>query len=92
MTSQSILAVAVSYGEVRGKAKEYPYFQPTLYRARARKRDGIPTWRHIRHLGVARRSRNLAEKDARDFSEELNATLLPGIRHGSPVDQPQPFA
>lgn len=76
--------ITISYGKVKGKAKEYRYIQPALYEAKHRK-DGVLTWRYLHHLGIARRSDKLAEKDAQEFANEYKIPLLKGIRHNMVV-------
>lgn len=62
--------VTVSYGLVSGKAKNYPYYQPALYEAVEIKSKGHLAWKKVKHLGSARRSRKIAEQDAKDFAQQ----------------------
>jgi hypothetical protein len=76
-----MFCVTVSYGIVRGKAKQYQYYQAAIYRAVPRK-DGILTWRHLYHTGTARRSAKLAEQDAMEIALEKGYPYVPNVRHG----------
>ena len=73
-------AITVSYGQVKGRAKQYPYYQPAIYEPRSRK-DGVVTWRYVKHVGTPRRYVTLAERDARERVCE-DTVFVPGIRHG----------
>lgn len=72
--------VTVSYGRVMGKAKNYPYFQPALYEKKKLK-NGKIVWSYVCHLGTARRSVKLAEKDAIKFASERNCSFQFNVRH-----------
>ena len=80
-------AITVGYGQVKGKAKEYPYLQPILYEVKAR-RDGVLTWRHVKHFGTPRRSNKLATRDAQLLAEQMGVSFLPKIRHGTIYSSP----
>lgn len=82
--------ITVSYGQVRGDAARYPYHQPALYEARARKSDGVVTWRYVKHLGRARRSQRLAWEGAKEHSAAYSVPLYRGIRHGAILKQYPP--
>jgi hypothetical protein len=79
--------VTVSYGQVKGNAKHYRYYQPAVYEAAARK-DGIMTWRHVEHRSTARRSTRLAEQDARALAADLGVMFLDGVRQNQAVAIP----
>ncbi len=79
-----IKCVTVSYGRVRGKAKNYPYFEPAVYFAK-RTKDGIVKWVLDYSCGGARRSARLAEQDARAIAAEKNIPFIFGVRQYHPV-------
>jgi len=72
--------ITVSYGKVRGKAKQYRYWQPVIYEEH-KTRDGRIIYKYVSHVGIARRSYNLAKIDAQSY----NIPYLEGVRHGSLV-------
>lgn len=67
--------VTVSYGQVTGKAKSYPYYQPALYKATFIKSRNHWAWVKIAHLGRARRSEKLAHEDAKNEAKSRNCKL-----------------
>ena len=77
--------VTVSYGKVAGSAKQWEYQQSALYTISARKRDGRPTWRYRRHLGIARRSPRLAQRDCQEWADRYGCGVIDGVRHGRGV-------
>ena len=85
-----MLAVTVSYGRVRGKARNYPYFQPAIYKA-TRLKNGKIVWAYQYHLGRARRSPKLAAQDADAAVGTFNepSVRLFGVRHLTPVSPEQ---
>lgn len=81
--------VTVSYGQVRGKAKQYPYFQPAVYETATRK-DGTAVWKYLHHAGEAHRSASLAEADAKDLADRLGVPYLPDVRQYVRVEATEP--
>lgn len=79
--------VTISYGKVRGKANNYPYFQPALYEKKKLK-NGKIVWSYVCHLGTARRSIKLAERDAINFASERNCSFQPKVRHLNIAEEP----
>lgn len=77
--------VTVSYGRVRGKARNYPYFQPCIYGEHITK-DNRKVWKLNRVLGIARRSANLAKKDALEIAKNRNIPFINGIRQWNIID------
>lgn len=81
------LKVSVTYGSVVGKARNYPYFQPALYKLHICQ-DGKIVWRHVAHLGIARRSRKLALQDAIKEGEKYKCPAGDwGSLHNKVVDR-----
>lgn len=76
--------ITVSYGQVKGKARDYPYFQPAIYESYTTK-DGRKLWKYIKHIGVARRSVKLCEKDTVDLSRKLDLLYIKKVRHWFPI-------
>jgi len=76
--------VTVSYGKVKGKAKQYQYRQPARYE-RKKLKNGKTVWAYVGHMGTARRSPDLATKDARRIAEENNLLFVRGVRHNNPA-------
>ena len=78
--------VTVSYGRVRGRARQYPYFEPCIYKTHLTK-DGRLLWK-LHSLGGtrARRSYGLAVEDAIKISHEKMVPYLSGIRQWVPVN------
>lgn len=72
--------VTVSYGKVKGKAREYQYWQPAVYEVKPLK-DGTLVWRYKYHTGTARRSEKLATQDALNLAKEKGIEYRKGIRH-----------
>jgi len=77
--------VTVSYGRVRGSARNYPYYQPAKY-ARHTTTDGRVVWKYVEHCGIARRSLKLAQQDALELAERLNCDFLDNVRQWNPVE------
>lgn len=77
--------ITISYGRVRGKAKNYPYFQPCMYEEYTTK-DGRKVWKLSKVLGRARRSIRLAEKDALSYCKEYNVLYKSGIRQWKEIE------
>lgn len=77
--------ITVSYGRVRGRAAQYPYFQPAVYRLHTT-RDGRKLWRYSHHAGTARRSHRLANLDTAALAQSLGIPVIPGVRHWSRAD------
>ena len=75
--------VTVSYGQVRGAARGYRYWQPALYESSP---DGLK-WRYVQHLGTARRSERLAERDSRLLAERRQCCFVAGVRHHHKIEQ-----
>ena len=73
--------VTVSYGKVSGRARQYRYWQPAVYEKVNRKKDGLPVYKYLFHVGTARRSERLAYQDAIAISERYRYTYKPGIRN-----------
>lgn len=59
-----VKVISVTWANVRGKAKLYPYWEPVVYGLRERQ-DGTLVLRMEARPLRARRSRKLAESDAR---------------------------
>lgn len=78
--------VTTSYGKVRGSAKQWPYFQPATYIA-CRLADGTLAWRYAGHVARARRSRDLADRDANDYARSHGILALGGIRQWSRITE-----
>lgn len=76
--------VTVSYGRVRGRAKNYPYHQPAEYRMKSLS-SGRVVWEYVGHLGTARRSLRLAEEDAKAYARSNKLLFIPGVRHNQQV-------
>lgn len=77
--------ITLSYGNVKGAAKRYPYWQGALYETR-HNRNGVLIWSYICHVGTARRSKSKAECDIREYSKACKVIHLDGIRNNNPVD------
>ena len=73
--------ITTSYGKVRGKAKNYPYFQAALYTDKQLK-NGRYVWFYVCHLGRAYRSIRLATIAAKNFGYQYkeNVRHLQNIR------------
>lgn len=65
-----MFVTTVSYGRVRGKARQYPYYQACLYEYRPRKRDNVLIAKLISTIGEAYRSTHKAEVIARQYALE----------------------
>lgn len=76
--------VTVSYGEVSGRMKRFPYFQTVIYESYITK-DGRKLWKYVNHIGTPRRSKSLAEHDAKEISKEQKIRYLPGVRNWTPI-------
>ena len=74
----------VSYGKVRGKAKQYPYYQTAMYQQYVTK-DCRCIWKYIRHCDRAYRSYNKAEKLTKILSLQDNIPYIQGIRNNTEV-------
>ena len=79
-----IECVTVSYGQVTGKARDYQYWQPALYRHHTAK-DGRLLWKYVNHWGTARRSERLALQDAKELADDEGLEYLANIRQWTPV-------
>lgn len=77
--------ITVSYGQVRGSARNYPYYQPAKY-IRHTTSDGRTVWKYVEHCGTARRSPKLAEQDARFMAKLLGCDYLDNIRNWKPIE------
>lgn len=60
----------VSYGRVRGKARQYPYWQACLYEYKPRKKDGELIARLVKTIGPAFRSERKAEIVAKNYATD----------------------
>lgn len=78
--------ITVSYGRVRGKAAQYPYFQPCRYVAH-RRRDGVMVWTLDAVLATPRRSTRLATEDAMSYVTE-DCPFVAGVRQWAKVATP----
>ncbi len=78
--------VTTSYGKVRGSASRWPYFQPATYIA-CRLANGKLVWRYAGHVCRARRSRNLADRDAIEYGASHGILVLGGIRQWSQIEE-----
>lgn len=78
--------VTVSYGKVTGKAKNYPYFQPALYKT-AKLKNGKFVWKYCGHLGTARRSVNKATNDAKEYAKDKLIAYIDGVRNNNLVEK-----
>ncbi len=76
--------VTVSYGQVKGRAKNYRYYQAAKYVC-GKRADGKPIWQYVAHLGTARRSFRLALADALEQAESLQCDFIAGIRRYNPA-------
>lgn len=74
----------VGYGDVRGRAKQYPYYQAKVYRDHVT-RDGRRVWAHPETVAPARRSAAKAERDARQYAQAAGIAYEAGIRAWVPV-------
>jgi hypothetical protein len=72
--------ITLSYGLVRGAAKNYPYHQPARYESRVT-RDGRTVWSYVGHCGLARRSSRLAIRDAQALAASLGIEYRDYVRH-----------
>ena len=79
--------VTISYGKVYGNARQYKYWQPALYRKTLLK-NGTLKWRYVKHLGIARRSLDLAKKDALKYCGET-VPFIENIRNNKIVEANQ---
>ena len=79
-TDDDVRCVTVSYGLVRGTAKQWRYHQPAVYRVVETKAGNLQ-WRYIRHAGTARRSYKLAERDAMKLAWKMGIPFVHGIRN-----------
>lgn len=80
--------VTVSYGKVRGNAKNYRYWQPAMYKVVFNKKRGCLCWKYVRHLGRARRSERLATIDAEDWSKHYKCEFDDYVRNWYKADYP----
>lgn len=71
--------ITISYGRVRGTAKNYTYHQPCIYEEYITK-DGRKVWKLHSVVGIARRSFRLAKEDAKKIAYEEKIPYLSGIR------------
>lgn len=78
--------VTVSYGKVKGRAKQFPYWQPAIYKTYQNK-EGKLVWRYVQHVGTARRSPKLAKKDALEIANKHSYIYLDGVRQWRPVEK-----
>jgi hypothetical protein len=78
--------VTVSYGQVKGRARQYRYWQPARYTIHTT-HDGRRIWKYACHLGVARRSERLARQDARRYAVAEGVRYIEGVRHGRSTTQ-----
>jgi hypothetical protein len=78
--------ITVSYGRVSGKAKLYRYWEPAIYIASTRKRDGKLVWKLDYACGNARRSERLAKMDALEIAERMRIPFVEGVRQGREVE------
>jgi len=72
--------VTISYGKVRGGARNWRYWQPALY-CKVLQKNGKLKWHYLQHLGIARRSRKLAMLDANNFAHQYGCPFIEGVRH-----------
>ena len=75
--------LTVSYGRVRGIAKNYPYHQPCIYEEyiiQTGENKGKKVWKLVRTAGPARRSLNIVYRDVKNLSKQLNIPFIEGIR------------
>jgi hypothetical protein len=79
------VCITVSYGRVKGVAKQYRYVQACEYRTGIL-RDGTRVWKLVGTCGIARRSDRLAEDDAREVARERDCRFLVGVRHNAKVE------
>lgn len=79
------MCVAVSYGRVRGRARNYRYYEPVVYEAKALK-DGTLVWILAYACGHARRSYRLAAQDAEAVAVRLDCEMLGHVRQYNRVD------
>jgi len=72
--------VTVSYGRVRGRARNYQYWEPAIYQLGFRK-NGKAVWL-LDHLTNyrARRSYTLAEQDAKQYAQDNSLEYLSEVR------------
>jgi hypothetical protein len=77
--------VTVSYGRVKGKAKQFAYHQPCLYQEYQTK-SGSRVWKLVQPLGRARRSRKLAIEDASYFCHECEVPYIENIRQWRAIE------
>lgn len=78
--------IAFSYGKVKGRARSYPYYQGAVYGVRLRKSDNTLVAYYHSHVGVARRSSTLAERDIREYAEKNGLVYVGHMRHGDVID------
>lgn len=71
--------ITISYGRVKGKAKNYPYYQPCMYEQYITK-DGRKVWKLYKVLGTAHRSERLAREDAMKYCRQYHLAYESGIR------------
>jgi hypothetical protein len=83
--------ITVSYGRVKGVAKQYRYVQACEYRT-GTLQDGTVVWKLVGTCGIARRSDRLAELDAREVARERDCRFLAGIRHNAKVELEEPVS
>lgn len=80
-----IQVTTVSYGRVRGRAKQYPYWQACLYEFRPRKSDGKMTAWLVGTIGAAYRSEAKATLDAVNYAQANNILYHSCVRQYTPL-------
>ena len=76
---EPLRCITVSYGRVRGTARNYRYYEPVIYRAKLLK-NGLLVWVVDRACGHARRSPRLALQDAEVLAERYSLPYIEGVR------------
>ena len=79
--------VTVSYGRVKGRAANWPYWQACLYEFRPRKSDGKMCAWLVGTVGEAYRSVTKATLDAVNYAEANNITFHPKVRQYTPYGE-----
>jgi hypothetical protein len=76
MDNPNFRCIVVSYGRVSGRAKRYPYWEPSIYYSYITKDEKLVWKLHgTTHL-KARRSYALAKKDAQEYAKNHNIPFI----------------
>ncbi len=85
MINEGDKCLTLSYGRVPTSYRYGPTFQPAIYQARRRKRDGVLIWSYYCHWGRVRRSFKLAEIDLQAQAVAAGLPVVVGVRHNDLV-------